>query len=362
MKPSFQKFLNFLKSTKLNPEKTNELHKLLFMSPMSHKLDIEKLKRKLDIPNVYAEKIYRLLIENAVLDVEHFHCPQCGEDISKIIDVCSSCGKEIDGSNYYVNIDGLLDEYNKNLIRSKYFESNKAEIIAEEWDKQKYLSYVLIDLVDSEKVQEVLGDQDYTLFFEEIREILKYYALSATKGEYLILGEIGDCIKIAFTKKEDVLTFFNKFSKELSSRINNSEVIKKYILQLDYFPKFSGIVDVLPLPSTSFGDISAKSIVVITLNGAIDFNSKALTGLFRLDSGAKINKDFAFRDNNVSLWMGKNFIKDTEYKEFSIVDIKVGKHKTVTRKTALVLFADGVEKEIKNPEKYVEVKTNETAN
>lgn len=355
MKPSFLKFLNFLNKINLSQENIDKLHQLLFTTPMSHKLDIDKLKIKLNIPENYAEKIFRLLIETSVLDLEIFECHECGAKITSLSNNCSECNIEIDNSNFYVNIDGLVDQNSTKLIQSKYFESKKAEIIAREWDEKKYLSYVLIDLVDSEKVQEILHDQDYAIFLEEIRNIIKYHALSRLSGEYLILGEIGDCTKIAFTQKDDVITFFKNFSKELDNKISKSKIIQTYLKQLEHFPKFSGIVDTLPLPSTSSGFLSPKNIIVVTLNGSIDFNSKALTGLFRLDSGAKVNKNLAFQKHNASLWMGENFIKETEYQNLNTVDIEVGKHNKITKKTALVLFANSIENVIENPIDYINV-------
>lgn len=358
MKPSFLKFLNFLNKINLSQENIDKLHQLLFTTPLSHQLSIDMLKIKLNIPENYAEKIFRLLIETSVLDLEIFECHECGAKIT-LSNNCPECNIDIDNSGFYVNIDGLVDENSTKLIQSKYFESKKAEIIAREWDEKKYLSYVLIDLVDSEKVQEVLHDQNYAIFLEEIRNILKYHALSQLSGEYLILGEIGDCTKIAFTQKDDVITFFKNFSKELDNRITKSKIIQTYLEQLEYFPKFSGIVDTLPLPSTTSGFLSPKNIIVVTLNGSIDFNSKALTGLFRLDSGAKVDKGLAFQNHNTSLWMGENFIKETKYQNLSTVDIEVGKHNKILKKTALVLFTNGVENIIENPIHYINVSRNE---
>jgi putative NIF3 family GTP cyclohydrolase 1 type 2 len=349
--------LNFQKQSKLNPQKLEALHVLLFQSPLKHKVDSKKIKRKLDLPTVQADKIFMDLIKENVITIEPIYCPECGENIKNFASQCGSCSTEIDTNEYHTNIDKLIDNVNANLIKSKHIESKKAEIIAREWEEQKYISYVLIDLVDSENVQNTLGDQDYKDFFEEIREIIKFHTLSNIKGEYLILGEIGDCIKIAFTKKDDVLIFFTHFSKELNSRQVTSTVIKNNISKLDYFPNFSGIVDILPLPSTSSGNISARSIISITLDGSIDFNSKALTGLFRLDSGAGVNNNITFKNNNVSLWLTEEFIENTEYQSLKQIEIEVGKHDSlkIQRKVSLLLFDNGVGCKAENLEKYIRV-------
>ena len=158
-----------------------------------------------------------------------------------------------------------------------------------------------------------------------------------------------------FNNDDNNKILFKNFSKELDNKITKSKIIQTYLKQLEHFPKFSGIVDTLPLPSTSSGFLSPKNIIVVTLNGSIDFNSKALTGLFRLDSGAKVNKSLAFKKHNTSLWMGENFIKETEYQKLNTVDIEVGKHNKITKKTALVLFADSIENVIENPIDYINV-------
>lgn len=354
MKPSFLKFLNFQQKIKLDSEIIENLHSLLFLSSLKHKIDSKKLKRKLDLPSNIAENIFRELVESEVINIELIECPECGKEMKKLLTTCNNCHSEIDIDEYYANIDALLDDNSINLIKSKHHESKKADIVAREWEKQEYLSYVLIDLVDSENVQNTLGDQDYRYFFEEVREIIKFYSLSSIKGEYLILGEIGDCIKIAFTKKEDVLVFFRNFSKELGNRLKKSKIIEKYIPILKYFPKFSGIVDTLLLPSTNTGKISARSIISITLDGSIDFNSKALTKLFRLDSGISINNDIAFNNSNVSLWVSENFIKSTEYESLNKIEITVGKHEDLKteRNVGLLLFDNGLENRIENPKEY----------
>lgn len=340
MKPSFLKFLNFQKQSSLSPQKIEDLHTLLFLSTMSHKFDSKKIKRKLDIPQRLAEKLFIELVKFNVVSIEPLSCPECGEEILDITNCCNNCSLEIDIDEYYVNIDALLNQEQQNLIKAKHLETKKAEIIAREWEKQKYLSYVLIDLVDSENVNITLGDTNFKDFFEEIREIIKFYALSYIKGEYLILGEIGDCIKIAFTRKEDVIIFFKNFSQELVNRSKTSKVIKKYITELEYYPKFSGIVDTLELPSNDDGYISAKNIISITLNGSIDFNSKSLTKLFRLDGGVSIENSLAFKDNNTSLWIGDNFAKDTEFEILNKIELNIGKHEPliVQRDVSLLLF------------------------
>lgn len=170
----------------------------------------------------------------------------------------------------------------------------------------------------------------------------------------MILGEIGDCIKIAFTKKDDIFIFCRNFSHELTSMVKKSKVVDKYISKLKYYLKFSGIVDILDLPSTSSGTISAKSIVSITLDGSIDFNSKALTSLFRLDSGVGINNKKAFENNSLSLWLSENFVQNTEFKTLNKIEVEVGKHESlkVIRKVALILFNNGKQSAISNPSEY----------
>ena len=150
------------------------------------------------------------------------------------------------------------------------------------------------------------------------------------------------------------MVFFRNFSKELGNRLKKSKIIEKYISILKYFPKFSGIVDTLLLPSTNTGKISARSIISITLDGSIDFNSKALTKLFRLDSGISINNDIAFNNSNVSLWVSENFIKSTEYESLNKIEINVGKHEDLKteRNVGLLLFDNGLENRIENLKEY----------
>jgi len=358
MKPSFLKFLNFQKKLDLKPHNIEALHKLLFQSALKQQIDIVTLSSKMGIATRLSKKIFIALVDNDVLKIETVKCNHCSEELHGIQKICPNCSEEVDINIFYAIIDAIVDTEQFDLIQAKSLEIKKATAIVRAWDKNKYLSYVLIDLVDSENVQNILGDQDYKIFFDEIRNIVKYYSLSSITGSYIILGEIGDCIKIAFTKKIDVITFFSNFSQELDKRTKSSEVIKKYVDKLPYFPKFSGIVDLLELPSTDIGFISPKSIVSITLDGSIDFNSKSLTGLFRLDGGAKVNNELAFQNSNVSLWMSDTYIKNTEYESQPIIEIEVGKHAEmmVKRKVALLLLNKGVKKKVDDVEQFYKFK------
>ena len=365
MKPSFLKFLNFQKRIDLKPQHIEALHKLLFQSALKQQIDIATLSSKMDIATRLSKKIFIALVENDVLKIETVKCSHCSEELHTITTTCPNCSEKIDINIFYAIIDAIVDTEQFNLIQAKNVEIKKANAIVRAWDKNKYLPYVLIDLVDSENVQKVLGDQDYKIFFDEIRDIVKYYSLSSINGSYIILGEIGDCIKIAFTKKTDVITFFSNFSKELENRIKSSEVIKKHVSSLPYFPKFSGIVDLLDLPSTDIGFISPKSIISITLDGSIDFNSKSLTELFRLDGGTKVDNELAFENANVSLWMSNTYIKNTAYKSQPIIEIEVGKHPTmmVKRKVTLLLFNKGIQEQVDNIEQfYKSTKSKENEN
>ena len=167
MRPSFLKFLNFQKQSKLSPQKIEDLHTILFMSPLKQKIDSDKLKRKLDLPNNNAKKLFTDLINTGVLDIVSINCTECGETIKKFLNTCPTCDSEINIEEYYTDINALLANEKIKLIKSKHHESKKADIIAREWDVQKYLSYVLIDLVDSENVQNILGDE-FTLPFQAI--------------------------------------------------------------------------------------------------------------------------------------------------------------------------------------------------
>lgn len=84
MKPSFQKLLSFQKQSKLSPQKIEVLHNLLFSSSLKHKINIDKLKRKLDLNTRIAEKLFIELVKAEVLDVEVIKCLECGEKITSL--------------------------------------------------------------------------------------------------------------------------------------------------------------------------------------------------------------------------------------------------------------------------------------
>ncbi|MCT7572294.1 hypothetical protein [Aliarcobacter butzleri] len=351
MKPSFQKFLNFLNKQELSEELINSLHKLLFCSEKNQKIDINKLKNILNINSDLATRIFKDLVSFNVIKLKDIQCNNCNEKIKKIKNFCPNCDNELEIENYYADIDSLINEENLTLLKNKNLEINNINRISREWNKKGFLSYLLIDLVNSEKIQHEMGDQDFNIFFEKIRKTIKFYTSNNLEGKYIFLGEQGDCFKIAFTNEKDLIKFVINFSKEIIKHVNTDPIVKSYKDRIDFFPKFRGLGDILYLPTSKIGKISAESIISITLDGTVDFNSKSLTSIFRLDHGISTNNENCFKKHDIALWLSEEFIIKNSL-NLNTHNLEIGKHEKILRKIGLILLNNGTTDKIEKPINY----------
>lgn len=358
---SFLKFVNFLNNKsfqyKISDEKIERLHQLLFQTPEDFILDSTKLRQSLEIPHKKALLLLEKLITSGVLAKATINCQHCGNEIDSYdTRICPHCFAEIELEEIlYVKIRGVLQDDQKKDVKRKKIMQRQAEFISLEWEKSGYIAYLLLDLTQSELLQ-MQGDDIYKETLDIIRDIVFKYALDKIEGKYLLLGEIGDCFKIALTKPDDTIVFINEFSTKLRQFIEDGEFPEVKMEDL-YFPCFNAVANTIELPQDSRGHrMSPRDIIFTTLNGAIDFNSLNLTTLFRLDSKIKLNYPVAFNNNNLCLWLFDDLNKKL-LKEFnSSGEFHVGKHQNaLTSKTAsLLVFPNGIQTAVADSKDYLE--------
>ncbi len=172
----------------------------------------------------------------------------------------------------------------------------------------------------------------------------------------MLLGEIGDCFKIAFSNPMDIHRFISGFVKKLLALVEQNYFGKLDDDRIGLFPCFNTVANTLSLPKNIHGNsISPKDIIFTTLSGAIDFNSKSLTSLFRLDNKIKLNHEIAFKNNYVCLWVFEDLLKKLNKDTDKLMEFSVGKHKTaITKERAgLFVFPGAVEKLIERPDDFI---------
>lgn len=173
-----------------------------------------------------------------------------------------------------------------------------------------------------------------------MREIIHGECLSHISGESIVFGEIGDCFKIALTHQQDVLKFFELFSKRLDEYTTKQLYPKIDKSFVPYYLCFSACATALPLPKSYGRNIAVEDTLSITLNGSIDMNSKELTSFFRLDSSIKIKNDKIFDTHNLSVCFTENIIEKINLNELETTNIEVKKGNEIleTINIGLVFF------------------------
>lgn len=348
MKPSFQNFYSFLKNNS-NLEQYGEiLHKLLFLNEQTSRFNIKGLHRKFEFAGYNVSKqtvrdIFFTLIKDKVVSIdEEVECDECGES-NNIIDeniLCDHCEEQLNENDIFIDIDSFLSTDNFSVLKNSYVNRKKIDKIIKEWRRKEYLVYILLDLVDSQNVQNNLKEEDYTKLLDDMREIIHGECLSHLSGESIVFGEIGDCFKIALTHQQDVLKFFELFSKRLDEYTTKQLYPKIDKSSVPYYPCFSACATALPLPKSYGRNIAVEDTLSITLNGSIDMNSKELTSFFRLDSSVKIKNDKIFDTHNLSVCFTENIIEKINLTKLETTNIEVKKGNEVleTTNVGLVFF------------------------
>ena len=294
---SFINFLNYLNDNpnSLSEEQKNNLHNLLFCQ--THDLFVnpisicEALKT-----NKLAFGAKVLLSLKRYLDLKVLiKCPECGMDQEyEELQYCNYCNSELNvlGNSISTKIIGLLSDDRKFNDNEETVRNEQLNQIIFAWDRQKYLVYLLIDVSNSERIQDE-SDTNYIKYLEILRSVIKNEAMNYVKGEHLYFGEIGDCFKIALSSPNDVLPFINGLAKT-HYEFYKSGKYPKAVVGLTPYPCIKVSAQLIELTSSK----NPKDLLCKTLNGSLDFNYSLLTKLFRLDGNIKLNYDTVFNENN----------------------------------------------------------------
>lgn len=316
MKPSFKKFTNYLtKRTDLSDRTIDCLHSLIFMTPQDKIIDARSISIYCDISIDSAYSIIYDLHQYGIIEIEEVVCSSCDNliPVNEIEnDICPECESLTSfKEKIHFKIEGILDYEAKQHLKRKDLISRKAERLSDIWEENGFITYLIIDLVNSQKIQ-AQGDNEYNRFLELLREILTFKVLSQIKGEYFSLGEIGDAHKLAFTDPSDAIRAIEEFSKS----IYMNEVFQTFTSinkRINLFPKFTAVVDILDKPIDNRGIVySPKQVITTTLSGALDLNTIKLTRLFRLD--AAVGSDLeALHECDITVWAFSDFLDRIDY-------------------------------------------------
>jgi len=364
MKPSFSRFLIYLNDSDLRSEEIESLHDLIFLNKSRNTITARDLTTASH--TIFIERSFKILNDMAdkgVIERDEILCPSCGQklEFNDIIDSqCYECEAILELPEMVsFSIDGVLTEQEVKILSRNAFERNKAEAIADYWERNGQITYLLTDLVNSQKIQ-AQGDDEYSNFLKTLRMIWKYKILSQMDETFLILGEIGDAYKIAFTNVEDAFKAIKLFAIEIeeNAELNDFPSIKK---KINFFPKFTAVLDNLPRPTDSKGQIfSPKDVISVTLNGVYDFSTARLTDLFRLESASAIYYN-NYELYDVSLWVFFNALEELkELHEKKIEDKNLApisakkKGAIVSKGKAALFFLKGMKLEIaSNPQELL---------
>lgn len=353
MSLSFQNFYNYLKT--INWINVDLLHSVFFSNICDVEINSQYLATKLHISDQKAFSFMKGLYKFSRDSFEPIECPKCGKYLEDITFHCDNCNEELDETELLIiKQKGCETVDNQKEKREKYIKELQCKKLINKWIENKEIYYLLLDISKSEKLQRS-GDETYNTVLHRIREIIEKYAIGNLTSSYLLLGEVGDCFKIAFTTKKDLMSFMKIYVKHHMEL--KKEYIRKTGIQDDVTPYVNVVVGIVPLPTENGTPIAPEKVISITMSGSIDINSVKLTELFRKDSSVHLDYEKAFSDNNyVCLWGFDGLLKEWEtiiQREFPF---PYGKHDTNVAKAVLFRFPNGELKAEENPAPFVNVK------
>ncbi|EMO42495.1 hypothetical protein MAL08_14785 [Leptospira noguchii] len=310
--PSFLKFVDFLQNEKdLTSFQKEALHSLLFQSYQDIYINAADLSSK--IKGISLEKAYqiikKLILEN-IFDGS-YDCPACDSTLSlneifaSKATKCSECDHGIHFYNdLYIKIFGTIPEKDYEKLTFDQIAEIRIKNLAKSWRENGIITYFLLDLVNSEFIQQE-NEREYNSFLSEFREFWIKRVLSQSKESNYFIGEIGDAYKILFQDVIDAFNIVRIFSQELVNfDISTFKNIKS---KFPFFPKFKIVIDCVDLPTDRNGrPIDPGDIFVRTANRTYDINSASVTQLYRAESKLKEYKD-SYYENwekfDVALWL-----------------------------------------------------------
>lgn len=346
---SFIKFLNYLNDNPDNLTDTQQdsLHALLFCNPHDSFITSQKVSKKLYTKKSFAKNILVSLAKNTDLNIR-IECENCKCDNDVSSSLCEKCGEplEITEDNLFAKIEGILPDEQKLYDNEESVREEQLSQMITIWDKQKSIVYMLIDVSNSEMIQNK-NNENYKKYLDCLREVIKQSFL-VLKGNYLCFGEIGDCFKLGFSDINDVRIFLEEIARIHYGNFESNHY-PPAVEGLKPYPCLKISAQLLELGNSQ----NPKDLLFKTLNGSLDFNSDLLTKLFRLDGAIKLNYDNAFGENNKICAFVFDQLADKIKIEGKKQPIEAGKHIPHKADVIAITFPNGKLEISDNPKKLL---------
>lgn len=350
---SFVKFLNYLNENPntLSQEQKESLHNILFCQTNDRYIYPNIISKSLQIKKSFGKDIL-LYLSNFLDEKLIYNCPNCNMDQIYIANsACKNCGTKITPfeDNIALKVSGLLSDSKKILDNEETVREEQLNQILSVWTKQKFIIYLLIDISNSECIQNE-NDSNYIEYLKTLRSVIKMVTARTVKGSFLYFGEIGDCFKIALSDTDDVMPFLRDLAKTHFLYFKD----KKYpssVEGLNPYPCLKISAQVIELLNKNPKDLLCK-----TLNNSLDFNYSQLTKLFRLDGKIKLNYKNVFSEKNKTcVWIFDNLANKIGLAGKSI-KINASKHKDVVSESEVIglIYPDGIENISEDPNSLLE--------
>ncbi|MGP1587731.1 MAG: hypothetical protein ACTTHG_05245 [Treponemataceae bacterium] len=346
---SFIKFLNYLNENPddLADNQKDSLHTLLFCNTHDRFITPQLISKKLCIRKSFAKEIFVSLAKNTDLNVK-IKCSNCNCDNDFSSSSCKECGEllEITEDNLFAKIEGILPDKRKLYDNEESLREKQLSQMITIWDKQKFIVYMLIDVSNSEMIQNK-NNENYKKYLDCLRDAVKQ-SLSILGGNYLCFGEIGDCFKLGFSDINDVRVFLEEIAKIHYGNFKSNHY-PPAIEGLKPYPCLKISAQLLELGNSQ----NPKNLLFKTLNGALDFNSDLLTKLFRLDGAIKLNYDTVFNENNKICAFIFDQLADKMGLKGEKQTIEAGKHIPHKADVIAITFSKGELKISDNPKRFL---------
>jgi hypothetical protein len=327
------------------------LHKIFFQSAFSDEISLSTISAGLDLTTYETINIVKDLIQSSVIEWNPFCCERCGKEISEPLSQCGICKQDVTES-WTFNLDGNIPDRDQEAFLKFSNGRSDSERFAARLNDQGYMYYLLLDLAESENIQEQDSLQ-YDKFLERIRVLMERGAMSQASDAVLCLGETGDCLKLAFLSVDDTKTVLESFAKLIRAESWGKGFPLLEAVEAKYFPRYDGIMGKIKISPRRKEEL--KNIFCITLNGAVDFNDYELTKLFRFDSEIKTRKEIFDGNTVLSVWVQDQMFKDMGWDEIPSIDVTAPSHNKDKKDTFGLLAYTGLDNDptaIENPKEF----------
>lgn len=346
------RFFRTLEKLNIDDQIQEVLFRLFFQNKVDRYIYARDLAAEANIRLDVATDLLRELASAGVVIMGIITCESCGEEV-EFAEECPNCKEPINiYEKCYVRVPGVLLGPDKRSFFDKVIGDQNAQYLVDTWERNGFIIYIIMDLVNSQKVQQV-SDVEYNGFLIEIRRLLREKVLSQLNGFNISLGEIGDCYKLVLENPADILILFQEFARNLPSIGDRFPSIKT---DVPIFPKYSASVQMLPKPKDARDEfIHPKNVVNTTLNGQVDINEGKLTDFFRLESVASLKYEI-FSDCEIAAWFFQEVMEKINLhpSQDALYHISIMKNEIISEGSAgLITFSKEHHAIISNPSEYL---------